>query len=110
VHKEETPCNSQIDCTKGAISLGASGNLQGGLKFMALNSGKKIVRCSWDLTPIPDVVLACANALVSDQPHQMMFTDRHGHLIRDIEIPVVDADEDDEDHFAGVEPVIVEDI
>jgi hypothetical protein len=49
VHEEETPRNSQVDRTKGAISLGPSGNLQGGFKFMALNYGKKIVRRSWDV-------------------------------------------------------------
>jgi hypothetical protein len=43
VHEEDTPRNSQVARTKGAISLGRRGNLQGGFKFMALNSGKKIV-------------------------------------------------------------------
>jgi hypothetical protein len=52
VHEEDNPRNSQIARTKGAISLGPSGNLQGGFKFMALNSGKKIVRRSWDVIPI----------------------------------------------------------
>jgi hypothetical protein len=42
-HEEDTPGNSQHPRTKGAISLGQSGNLQGGFKFMALNTGKKIV-------------------------------------------------------------------
>jgi hypothetical protein len=46
VHEEDNPRNSQIVITKGAISLGPSGNLQGGFKFMALSSGKKIVRHS----------------------------------------------------------------
>jgi hypothetical protein len=46
VHEEDNPRNSQIAWTKGAISLGPSGNLQGGFKFMALNSGKNIVRRS----------------------------------------------------------------
>jgi hypothetical protein len=49
VHEEDTPRNSQAARTKGAISLGPSENLQGGFKFMALNSGKKIVRRSWDV-------------------------------------------------------------
>jgi hypothetical protein len=42
VHEEDTPRNSQVARTKGAISLGPSGNLQGAFKFMALNSGKKV--------------------------------------------------------------------
>ena len=43
VHEEDAPCNSQNSITKGAISLGPSGNLQGGFKFMALNTGKKML-------------------------------------------------------------------
>jgi hypothetical protein len=57
VHEEDNARNSQIDRTKGAISLGPSGNLQGGFKFMALNTGKKIVFRSWDVIPMPDLVI-----------------------------------------------------
>jgi hypothetical protein len=42
VHKEDTPCNSQSPRANSAISPGPSGNLQGGYKFMALNTRKKI--------------------------------------------------------------------
>jgi hypothetical protein len=110
VHEEDHPRNIQLTRTKGAISLGPSGNLQGGFKFMALNTGKKIVRRSWDVIPMPDVVIARVNALGSDQPRQMTFTDRHGRLIGDNEIPGVDSDEEQEDHFPGVAPVIDDDI
>ena len=41
VHEEEFPRNSQIPRTKGAISLGPSGNLQGGYKFMSLKTGEE---------------------------------------------------------------------
>jgi hypothetical protein len=98
VHEEDNPQNSQIARTKGAISLGPSGNLQGIFKFMALNSGKKIVRRSWDVIPMPDIVL------------DMNFTDRHGHLIGDVEILGVDDEEDNDDHLPGVVPVIADDI
>jgi hypothetical protein len=57
VHEEENPRNSQIARTKGEISLGPIGILQGGFKFMALNSGKKIVRRSWDIIPMSDIVI-----------------------------------------------------
>jgi hypothetical protein len=43
VHEEDTLCKSKSPRTKGAILLGPSGNLQGGYKFMALNTGKKII-------------------------------------------------------------------
>jgi hypothetical protein len=68
VHEEDTPCNSQSPRTKGAISLGPSGNLQGEYKFMALNTRKKITGRSWDVIPMPDTVIAHVNALGTDQP------------------------------------------
>jgi hypothetical protein len=77
---------------------------------MALSTGKKIVRRSWDVIPMPDVVIARGSALGSDQSHQMTFTDRHGRLIGDIEIPGVDSEEEQEVHFLGVAPVIDDDI
>jgi hypothetical protein len=40
----------------------------------------------------------------------MTFTDRHRRLIGDVEIPGVDAEEDDDDHLPGVVPVIADDI
>jgi hypothetical protein len=108
VHEEDTPRNSQRPRTKGAISLGPSGNLQGGFKFMALNTGQKIVRRSWDAIPMPDTVIARVNELGSDQPKQLIFTDRHGRLIGDVETPGVDFEDDDDDvEFPGVEPVDV---
>jgi hypothetical protein len=84
VHEEDTPQNSQVARTKGAISLGPSGNLQGGFKFMDLTSGKKIVRRSWDVIPMPNVVINRVNDLGKDQPSIVMFTDRHGPLIGDM--------------------------
>jgi hypothetical protein len=62
VHKEDDPRNKHIDRTKGAISLGPSRNLQGSFKFMALNTGKKIVHRSWDVIPMPDLVIDRVNA------------------------------------------------
>jgi hypothetical protein len=84
VHEEYNHRNSQISRTKGAISLGPRGNLQGGFKFMALNTGKNIVRLSWDVIIMPDLAIDRVDALGSDQPQQMTFTDRHGHIIGNI--------------------------
>ncbi len=98
VHKEDTPRNSQSPRTKGAISLRPSGNLQGGYKFMALNTGKKITCRSWDVIPMPDMVIARVNALGTDQPEQLIFTNRCGCPIGDVEIPgVMDFEEEDND-------------
>jgi hypothetical protein len=109
-HEEDNPRKSQITRTKGAIYLGPSGNLQGGFKFMALNSGKKIVRRSWDVIPMPYLVIDRVNALGRDQPKHITFTDRHGRLISDVEILGVDDQEEDDDHLPGVVPVIADDI
>jgi hypothetical protein len=108
VHEEDTPRNSQVARTKGAISLGPSGSLQGGFKFMALNSGKKIVRRSWDVIHLPDVVINRVNELGKYQPRMMTFMDRHGRLIGDMEIPGVDSTEDEDDYFSGVTSVIAD--
>jgi hypothetical protein len=42
VHEEDNPRNSQIARTKGAISLGPRGNLQGGFKFMDLWAARRL--------------------------------------------------------------------
>ena len=75
VHQEDAPHNSQLPRTKGAAALGPGGNLQGSFKFVALDSGKKIVQCSWDVIPMPDAVITQVNELGRDQPEQLAFTD-----------------------------------
>jgi hypothetical protein len=77
---------------------------------MALNSGKKIVRSSWDVIPMPDLMIAQISALGRDQPQHMTFTDRHGRLIGDVEIPGLDDREEHDDHLPGVVPAIADDI
>ena len=102
VHEEENPRNSQISRTKGAIALGPSGNLQGGYKFMALDTGRKITRRSWDVIPTPDNVIARVNTLGGDQPELPIFTDRHGRPIGDVEIPGVDFQPEPDDETVDI--------
>jgi hypothetical protein len=114
VHEEETPRNGQAARTKGAISLGPSGNLQGGFKFMALNTGKKITRRNWDVIPMPDLVIIRVNVLGNDQPELLTFTDRHGRLIGDIDLPGTQEDSDTvaaDVEFPGVDqlPGVIDD-
>jgi hypothetical protein len=59
---------------------------------------------------MPDIVIDRVNALCRDHPQQMAFTDRHRRLIGNVEIPGVDAEEDNDDHRPGVVPVIADDI
>ena len=56
---------------------------------MALSTGKKIIRHSWDAIPMPDTVIARVNTLGQDQPEELTFTNRHGRLIGDNEMPGV---------------------
>jgi hypothetical protein len=64
---------------------------------MALKTGKKIVRRSWDAIPFPDLVIDRFNVLGRHQTQQMKFADRQGRLIGDIDNPL-----------PGVVPVIAD--
>ena len=103
MHEEDAPRNIQNPRTKDAISLGPSGNLQGGFKFMALSTGKKIVRRGWYVIPVPDTLITRVNALGSDQPEQFIFTDRRVRPIGDVEIPGVDTSNADHIKIPGVD-------
>ena len=105
VHEEEAPCNSQNPRTRSAIALSPSGNLQGGYKFMALNMGKKITWYSWDVIPMPDMVITCINTLGADQPEQLIFTDQCGCLIGDNKIPGVPPEYPVDDEVDGDDPL-----
>jgi hypothetical protein len=100
VHEEDAPRNSQLPRTQGAICLGPSGNKQGGFKFTSLTLGKRISRRTWDIIPMPQLVIDRVNKLGKDQPKQFVFTDRKGRLIGDIELPSSDEHDDiiDDDH------------
>jgi hypothetical protein len=89
VHEEDKPRNSMLPRTAGAICLGHSGNLQGGHKFLCLRSGRLIVRYNWTPLPMPDEVLDRVNLLGADQPEQLIFADRRGRTLGEIELPGV---------------------
>ena len=92
VHEEELPRNSQKARTLGAICLGPTGNDQGGYKFMSLKTEEKITRYSWDELPMPDSVIARVNKLAKDQPEDLIFTNKKGELIGDVEVTGVDGE------------------
>ena len=58
-----TPCNSLAAHMCGATSMGPSGNLSGGQRFLALNTGKLIVRNRWKELPMPLAVIDPVNML-----------------------------------------------
>ena len=69
---------------------------------MVLNTGF-IFRCIWDVISMPDTVIMRVNALGSDQPEQLIFTDRRGRPIGNVEIPVVDTSNADHIEIPGVD-------
>ena len=110
VHEEEFPRNSQLPRTRGAIALGPTGNVQGGFRFMALNTGRVITRYSWDSLPMPDTVIARVNYLGRDQPKQFIFTNRHGQEIGDVSAPGPTPEYPDlldNDNTNHVDPIVI---
>jgi hypothetical protein len=63
VVEDMTPCNILAACTRGAISMGPSGNLSGGQHFLTLDTGKLIVICCWKELPMPLAVIDHVNVL-----------------------------------------------
>ncbi len=78
-----TPRNGFAARTRGAISIGPSGNLSGGQCFLALDTGKMIVWNCWKELPMPLAVIDCVNLLGHAKRSLLVFTDRHGQVIGD---------------------------
>ena len=70
---------------------------------MELNTGKEILQRSWDVIPMPDIVITRVSALGSDQPEQLVFTNRHGLPIGNVEVPGVDPSDSDHIKIPGVD-------
>ena len=70
---------------------------------MALTTGKKIVRRSWDVIPMPDTVITRVNALGIDHPEKLIFTNRRGRPIGDVKMPGVDTSNADHIKIPGVD-------
>jgi hypothetical protein len=76
VAEDVTPRNSLAACTCGAMSMGPSGNLSGGQRFLALDTGKMVVQNCWKL-PMPLAVINCVNLLGHAKHSLLVFTDCH---------------------------------
>ena len=68
VHEKKLPRNSLVGRTLGAISLGPSGNAQGGHRFFTLNTSRVITCRSWDVIPMPKSVVDLVTFIRRDQP------------------------------------------
>ena len=86
VHEHEEPRSSQLPRTKGAIWLGPSGNKQGSLLCMSLNSERKFSRRSWDTILMPETVINCVNEIAYNEkkkslcrPHRSSYCRHQDH-------------------------------
>ena len=63
------------------ITLGLTGNLKGGYKFLNLRTGKNITRRNWTHSPMPIEVIGRENkiGIAQGQPKLLTFQDCHGH-------------------------------
>ncbi len=81
VAEDVTPRNSLAARTRAAISMGPSGNLSGGHRFLALDTGQMIVRNRWKELPMPTAVIDRVNVLGRTERSLLVFTDRQGRVI-----------------------------
>ncbi len=75
VAEDVTPCNSLAACMRGVISMGPSGTLSGGQCFLALDTGKLIVRNLWKELLMPLAVIDQVNMLSHAKRSLLVFTD-----------------------------------
>jgi len=83
VAEDVTPRNSLAARTRAAISMGPSRNLSGVHCFLALDSGKMIVRNRWKELPMPTAVIDRVNVLGWAERSLLVFTDCQGRVIGD---------------------------
>jgi hypothetical protein len=84
IHEEDQPRNSMAARTQGAISLGPSGNSQGGQKFYTLTTGKVVVCRAWTELPTPNSVIKRIHLLAKGMSALPVFADCTGHIIGDV--------------------------
>ncbi len=85
IHEEDQPCNGIVARTQGAISLGPSGNAQGGHKFFTLTTGKVVIRWAWKKLPTSAAVIERVHLLAKGMQALPIFTDHAGCVIGDVE-------------------------
>jgi hypothetical protein len=81
VAEDVTPRKSLAARTCGAISMGPSGNLSGGQRFLSLDTGKLIIRNFWKKLPTPLAVINQVNMLGRAKRSLLVFTDYLGREI-----------------------------
>ncbi len=109
VAEDVTPRNSLAARTHGAVSMGPSGNLSGGQCFLALDTGKLIVRSHWKELPMSLAVIERVNVLDGAKRSMLVFTDCLGCAIGDYTPTNNEAGEEDEsvenDLYSSIPPI-----
>ena len=99
VHEETDPTNDTAKYrTTGAIALEANDNLQGGVRFLSLNTGRVIERRNFTILPIPNDVIKRVEELAANESSEFEVYDRNRNLILDDDdslITGVDSEDDD---------------
>jgi hypothetical protein len=75
VAEDVTPCNSLAVRSRGAISMGPCRIFSGGQHFLALDTGKIIVRNRWKELPMPLAVIDRVNVFGRAERLMLVFTD-----------------------------------
>jgi hypothetical protein len=68
IHEEDQPRNGMVARTQGEISLGPSGNAQGGHKFFTLTTGKVVTPSAWTELPTFTAVIERVHLLAKGMP------------------------------------------
>jgi hypothetical protein len=102
VAEDVTSCNSLAARMRGAISMGPSGNFSGGQRFLALDTGKLIVRNHWKELPMPLAVIDRVNLLGHAKHSLLVFTDCHGQVIGDYTPTAGETDDTDASVLSAV--------
>ena len=83
VWEPSTQTNSMRPRTRGAIALGPSSTSTTGYAFMALDTGKIIIRSQFNEIPMTESVIARVNQLGASEPRLLTWTNRQGEDIGD---------------------------
>ena len=83
VWEPSTQTNSMKPRCRGAIALGPSPTSTMGYMFMALDTGKIIIRSQFKEIPMTESVIARVNQLGLSEPIMLTWTNRHGENIGD---------------------------
>jgi len=78
VWEPSTQTNSMRPRTRGAIALGPSSTSTTGYAFMALDTGKIIIRSQFNEIPMTESVIARVNQLGANEPRLLTWTNRQG--------------------------------